>query len=265
MEKNNRSYSPEELDVMRFELEQQVKLKELELKEREIELAIQEQKSKRFSTPLLLSITGGIISIVVGLILSYNENSQILDLEKSKNVEQMKIENKRFQSELFLKTLDSENYLDFSRKLEVLSKYNLIKLDDKTLRYLKRDFIAQKEIERIDSLEQSTTAKHVDIGDQVPVWLIIASTDTNLKGAKYEKERADNLNFKNVTIWKKGKHFSTSIGRFSTEKDALDLLLKVKETFNRTAYITKSTTWCTHPEHEKTYVAEENVEYWDCE
>jgi hypothetical protein len=128
----------EELEIKKFEFEQKIQLEEIELKKKELELKIQEQKSQRIFTPLLISIVGGLITIMTGLILKYYDNKSTLELEDKKS-----------QSSLLLKVADAKTYDEFVNILDVFQANGFIKLDSSKIasfkaKRLSSDFKQQK-------------------------------------------------------------------------------------------------------------------------
>lgn len=116
----------EELELKRFEFEQKIRLEEIELRKKELELKIQEQKSQRIFTPLLISIVGGLITIMTGLILKYYDNKATLELEDQKS-----------QSSLLLKAADAKTYDEFANMLDAFSSNGFLKMDTSKLRDFK--------------------------------------------------------------------------------------------------------------------------------
>lgn len=112
----------EELEIKRFEFEQQIKLEEIELRKKELDLKIQEQKSQRIFTPLIISIVGGLITILTGLVLKYYDNKAALALEDKKS-----------QSSLLLTAADAKTYDEFVNILDAFQANGFIKIDSSEL------------------------------------------------------------------------------------------------------------------------------------
>jgi len=112
----------DELDIKKFEFEQKIQLEEIELKKKELELKIQEQKSQRIFTPLLITIVGGIITVMTGLILKYFDNRSTLELENVKS-----------QSSLLLKAADAKTYDEFANILDAFQSNGFLKIDSSKL------------------------------------------------------------------------------------------------------------------------------------
>jgi len=117
----------EELEIKRFEFEQQIKLEEIDLRKKELDLKIQEQKSQRIFTPLIISIAGGLFTIITGLVLKYYENKSALELEDKKS-----------QSSLLLKAADARTYDEFANILDAFQANGFIKIDSSVLSGFKR-------------------------------------------------------------------------------------------------------------------------------
>ena len=117
----------DELEIKKFEFEQQIKLEEISLKKKELDLKIQEQKSQRIFTPLLISIVGGLITIMTGLILKYYDNKSTLELEDKKS-----------QSSLLLKAADSKSYDEFANILDAFQSNGFLKIDSSKLARFKQ-------------------------------------------------------------------------------------------------------------------------------
>ena len=107
----------DELEVQKFEFEQKIQLEEIALKKKELELKIQEQKSQRIFTPLLITIVGGLITIMTGLILKYYDNKSTLELENIKS-----------QSSLLLKAADAKTYDEFANMLDAFQSNGFLKI-----------------------------------------------------------------------------------------------------------------------------------------
>lgn len=225
----------EELEIKRFELEQRVKLEELDLRKKELELKIQEQKSKRISTPLLLSIIGGFITILTGVTLNHFDS-------KSK----LTIEDKKLQSSLLIKATESEDYNGFSDMLMALTESKLISMDSVQIQKIKRmRFLSEKteEIVKTDSLERIATSVNPASTEKI-WWTIVAGGDANLEGAAYEKTKAQKAGYDSVGIWLRNNSYRTCIGRFSSKNKAVESLFDVKERLNNSSYVVRMDSWC---------------------
>ena len=225
--------TPEELEIRKFELEQRVKLEELELRKKEFDLKIQEQRSKRISTPLVLSILGGLITIITGITLNYFDSQSKISLE-----------DKKFQSSLLLKATDAESYEEFSNMLVALQENGLLSLDSlKVANFRKNRLIAEetKKILHTDSTAQSSSTPNPD---SEIIWTIVAGGDSNLKGAQYEKSKAKKNGFETVEIWFRRNSYRTCIGEYSSNTAAINDLFEIKERINPTSYIVRLDQWC---------------------
>ena len=118
----------DELEIQKFEFEQKIQLEEIELKKKELELKIQEQKSQRIFTPLLITIVGGLITIMTGLILKYYDNKSTLELEDIKS-----------QSSLLLKAADAKTYDEFANMLDAFQSNGFLKIDSSKLEKFKAE------------------------------------------------------------------------------------------------------------------------------
>lgn len=108
----------ENFEVKRFEFEQKIKLEELELKKKTLELNIQESKNKRLLTPVFVTISGGLLTLIIGLVLNYFEKKSELELEHIKS-----------QSDILISAAETKNYADFVNLVDAFYSSGLIKLD----------------------------------------------------------------------------------------------------------------------------------------
>ncbi|MFD0860701.1 SPOR domain-containing protein [Sungkyunkwania multivorans] len=259
--------SPEELEVKKFELEQKVKLEELALRKKELDLRMQEQKSKRVATPIILSIVGGLLTLITGIVINHFDSKA-----------QIALEDKKFQSSLLLKAAESESYEEFSNMLMAFQQNDLLTIDSSKLAEIRKKRLLTEDLDKLvedDSLEVAAVSEPVVSPDPAPsttpnpaakpntktrvntskitrkertfVWTIVAGADTDLKSAKYEKSRAEKYGFKNVGIWYRNRSYRTCIGRYNYDSDALKMLFEVKEKMNGDAYIVRLNTWCPNP------------------
>ncbi len=223
----------QELEVRKFELEQKVKLEELEIKKKELDLRIQEQRSKRISTPLILSILGGLITLITGITLNYFDSQSKISLE-----------DKKFQSTLLLKATDAESYEEFSNMLIALQENGLLSLDStKVANFRKKRFIAE-ETEKIIKADSSVNAVFEPDVNSRYIWTIVAGGDSNLEGAQYEKSKAERSGFENVGIWLRNNSYRTCIGEYSSNTEAINNLFEIKERINSTSYVVRLDKWC---------------------
>jgi len=246
---------PEELEIKKFELEQRVKLEELNLRKKEFDLKIQEQRSRRTTTPLILSIIGGVISVITGIVLNYfDKHSQLL------------LEDKKFQSSLLLKATDAENYDEFSNMIVTLQENGLLSLDSaKVANFRKNRFVAENTEKMIEADQETiivpvepnieydppvTGPAEVEEPEPNMVWTIVAGGDANLDGAKHEKSRADRAGFNYAGVWYRQNSYRTCVGKYDSNTDALEDLWEVKETLNKTSYIVRLDQWCPDPEYD---------------
>ncbi|MEL6811833.1 MAG: hypothetical protein AAFP76_10900 [Bacteroidota bacterium] len=229
-----------DLEIKKFELEQKIKLEELELKKKELDLRIQEQRSKRISTPLTLSIVGGLLTLLTGITLNFFENRS-----------QIALEDRKFQSSILLKAAEAENYDDFSDILITFQENGLLKMDSlKLASFREKRFITENskiiiQEETQDSLKSSTTnATKPPTNDKKSVWTIVVGGDANLRGADYEKQRVLKNKFDEVGIWYKDNYYRTCAGKYSSRSSALKDLFKVRERINKTSYVVNLREWC---------------------
>ncbi|HRI22560.1 MAG TPA: hypothetical protein PLA68_16480 [Panacibacter sp.] len=239
--------TPEELEEKKFELEQKIKLEELDLKRKDLELKIQEQKSKRIFTPLVISIVGGLITIITGLVLKSYDSASVLSLE-----------DKKFQSSLLLKATDAKSYDEFSDMLIALQENGLLSLDSaKIANFRKKRFVAEKLGEPKDTLsdkirEQIKSSTKIDITetDGQFTWTIVAGGDANLDAAKFEQSKSIKNGFTDAHIWYRDNSFRTCIGKYSSYSDAVNALFDVKEKINNSSYVVRFDKWCPHSKYD---------------
>jgi hypothetical protein len=137
----------DELELKKFKFEQEIKLEEIDLKKKEFELNLQQVKSKRIFAPILLTIAGGLITLITGLILNYFESKAALDLEDIKS-----------QSNLILKAAESKNYEDFVNLLFVFEASDFIQLDSSVVESFKSHRKLSEFKERQSKLYYETTS-----------------------------------------------------------------------------------------------------------
>ncbi|PSR52689.1 hypothetical protein AHMF7605_03690 [Adhaeribacter arboris] len=257
--------TPEELQIKKFELEQKIQLEELSLKKKELELKIQEQTSRRVFTPLVISIVGGLITIITGFILKYYDNVAVLRLE-----------DKKFQSSLLLKATDAKTYDEFSDMLLALQENGLLSLDSaKIAKFRKKRFVAEKlnqsnptnsETVALTSESDTVVDKSQIRGDVKPLppksgssvntadtftWIIVAGGDTNLEAARFEQRKFLQKGFQSVRVWQRNNIYRTCVGQFATYSDAVNVLFDVKEKLNNSSYLVRLDKWCPHAEYDK--------------
>jgi len=250
----------QDLSLRKFEHEQKIQLEELELKKKELDLKIQEQRSKTIFTPLLVSIIGGLVTVITGISLKYFDNLATL-----------KLEDKKFQSSILLKATEAGNYQEFSDIIVAFQENGLLSLDSaKLANFRKKRFVAEEidrfakytapnyiDIPSLNKKQETTSLKpHYDVPDSTvqPVnntdssyWLIVAGGDRNIDAAKYEMKRSIDNGFKDVTLFFRQNSYRTAIGKYSSYIDAANTLFDVKEKINNTSYVVRSDKWCANP------------------
>jgi hypothetical protein len=242
----------DELEIKRFELEQQVQIEELELKKKELDLKIQEQKGKTIFTPLLITIVGGLVTLITGIVLKYFESQATNQLE-----------DKKFQSSLLLKATEAENYDEFSDMLLVFKENGLLSLDSTKIQNFRRKrFIAaefkKSQLAQQQKQQHTRTDSAVNKGDKF-YWTVVAGGDANLKGAKFEQTKSLNKGFKNVDIWFHKKSFRTCIGKYSTYDSALIDLFEIKDKISNSSFVVRFDEWCprfTYDPTQKIYICQ---------
>lgn len=230
---------PEELEIKKFELEQKVKLEELELRKKELDLKIQEQKGERIATPLILSIIGGLITLITGITLNYFENKSRISLE-----------DRKFQSSLLLKATDAETYDEFSNMLIALQENGLLSLDSAKLANFRKQRLIREETEKI---EAATMPSMQNDGDTLLaalppqedfVWTVVAGGEANLEGARTEQARAQKAGFEEVGVWLHKNAYKTCIGKYADRTTALNHLFEIKENLHPAAKVVRLDAWC---------------------
>jgi len=227
----------EELSIKRFELEQSIQLEELELKRKELELKIQEQKSKRIFTPLIVSIVGGLITIITGLVLKYFDSQTTLELE-----------DKKFQSSLLLKATDAKTYDEFSDMLVAFQENGLLSLDSAKMRRFR-----QKRFVSLNAMD-TPSKKSSYVAMTIPAknsdnfyWSIVTGGDANLKGAKEVVKKSVDNGFADTHIWYRQKSYRTCIGKYISKLEAVNDLFDVREKISNTSYVVRFDDWCPNP------------------
>lgn len=225
----------DELEIKKFELEQRVRLEELDLKKKEMDLKMQEQKTKRVSTPLILSIAGGLITLLTGITLNHFD-------DKSK----MNLEDKKFQSSLLLKATDAETYEEFSDMIIAFQQNGLLSLDEANIRSLrKKRFVSEKKVDTIGEIGAIIDPSNRVLSKyKATPWTIIASIDNNLSNARKKQAKAKEMGFEVSEIWHKNYSYKTCIGTYNTRNNALADLFEAKETLNSSAKIVNMASLC---------------------
>jgi hypothetical protein len=250
-----------DLEHKRFELEQTVKLAELELKKKELELRKVEKKIEWNSfIPLVL----GILTIGFSAFSLFHQKQGEHELEE-----------KKLLSELILGAVEKDNYEEFAEQLDALNDLNLIRVDSARLAKFKQTrFVAEGEkfmeidelaelivwdtimAPEIENNKNNPSRGPASVIEEIPTtsifWVIVAGGDKNLEGAQWEIQRAKKAGFEVSDIWLKGKSYRTVIGKYNSYKEALENLFIVQERVNKGAYIVKNTTWCTDFEMDPT-------------
>lgn len=225
----------EELSIKRFELEQKIQLEELELKRKDLELKIQEQKSKRVFTPLIISIVGGLITIITGLVLRYFDSRTTLQLE-----------DKKFQSSLLLKATDAKTYDEFSDMLVAFQENGLLSLDSvKLRRFRQKRFVAFNAVDT--SQKRNSTALSEPKDSANFYWSVVTGGDANLKGAQAVVAKSVKNGFNDAHIWYRQKSYRTCIGKYVSRLEAVNDLFDIKEKVNNASFVVRFDEWCKNP------------------
>lgn len=234
--------TPEELDIKRFELEQTVKLEELGLRKKEVDLRIQEQKRRRFGTPLTLSVVGGLLTLITGIVLNYVEREHALDLEE-----------KKFQSSLLLKATDAESYEEFSDMLVGLQQNGLLTLDSGQVASFRKDrFMDQDPMAYTKSsedlpmalVEADLSAKPSSSDFPAEQWTIVSWSGPSLDKARARKAQAERLGFQDILICFRNGTYGTCLGQYPAPAKGLDKLFDAREAINGDAYLIQLGEWC---------------------
>jgi hypothetical protein len=233
-----------ELEIKKFELEQQVKTAELEIKQKELDLKIQEQKTKTIFTPLVITIVGGLLTLITGIVLRYLDNRAVTALE-----------DKKFQSTLLLKAAEAKNFDEFSAILQVFQRNGLLSLDEKKIYDFRRDKFVADQLDN-DTNQQQQLQQHQQKQERLPsnegkfkelegvAWTIVAGGDTKLASAKFEQEKSKKMGFHDVNIWVRNNSYRTCIGKYTSYVDAVSGLFDAKEKINKSSYIVNLNNWC---------------------
>lgn len=254
-----------DLEIKRFELEQTVKLAELELKKKELELKKPEKKVEWNSfIPLVL----GILTVGFSAFSLFHQKQAEHELEE-----------KKLLSQLILGAVEKDNYEEFAEQLDALSDLNLIRIDSSRLAKFKQNRFVTEGVKNgqqealelsyenllIDNLNFTPQNKSAQDGPsrgpasvieeepEGPIyWMIITGGDKNLEGSQLEIQRLKKIGFEIADVWLKGTSFRTVIGKYNSYKEALENLFVVKEKINTGAYIAANTTWCSDFEMDPT-------------
>lgn len=230
----------EELSVKRFELEQKIQLEELELKKKDLDLKIQEQKSKRVFTPLIVSIVGGLITIITGLVLKYYDNKATITLE-----------DRKFQSSLLLKAVESKNYDEFSDMLIAFQENGLLSLDSAKLRrFRQKRFLAINAVDTAQKNANPSTSSKPGSDSALFFWSVVVGGDANKKGAQEVIAKSAKNGFKDAHVWYREKSYRTCIGKYVSRLEAVNDLFEIKEKVNPASYVVRFDNWCKDPAYD---------------
>jgi len=218
-----------ELELRRFELDAQIKSAELELKKKETELKAEEQRSKKYSSPLMLSILAGFISIMTGIITKYTEN-----------LNNIKLEEKKFQSSLLLKATEAKNYDDFSNMLITLQENGLLTLPENKLKTFRKNRFVSEQVQQLAQNSGGT-------GEQKNQWVIVANSTGNAAKAGEVSSALQQGAFKDAKTWVKDGDFKTVITGYTALPNMAEDLFEVREQFGAGATVLEASAfkqWC---------------------
>lgn len=218
-----------ELELRRFELDAQIKSAELELKKKEMEIKAEEQRSKKYSSPLILSILAGFISIMTGIITKYTEN-----------LNNLKLEEKKFQSSLLLKATEAKNYDDFSNMLVTLQENGLLNIPDSKLKsFRKNRFVS----EQVQQLSQNNNSR----SEQKNQWVIVANSTNNSEKAGAATTSLQQKAFTDAKTWVKDGDYKTVITGYTSLPVMANDLFEMREQFGSGAAVLPADAfkqWC---------------------
>ncbi|REG90584.1 hypothetical protein [Algoriphagus antarcticus] len=244
--------SENDLEFKKFELDQKIKFEEIEIRKKELDLKLKEQRKISAATiPLIL----GILTIGYSAFSLFHQNKSNIELE-----------DKKFISSLIAKAIEEKTYLEFSEKIEALNYLGIISIDSNKLAKLKKARFVSEEISigEVDSSlfnmtkdfggEEGMVKIFPNYGSKInlpfkessePIkWMIVAGGDKNLDGAQFEFGKAKKTGFNKVDIWLKENSYRTVIGSYNSYQSAVEDLFIVRESINKTAYIVRSNSWC---------------------
>lgn len=222
-----------ELELKKFEFETRLKESELDLKRQEMELRIQDQIGKKYSSPLFLSILAGVLALFTGVITRFVEN-----------VNNMKLEDKKFQSGLLLKATEAKNYDEFSSMIVAFEDNGLLNLPPDKIRNFRKERFVNDKVQELKALNNGNT------GEQNNQWVIVASSVDDEKTADSDRIKLNSLNFANAKTWEKGGNHKTILTGYTSINDMAGDLFEVNEKFGKSSTImTRSTmeNWCPNP------------------
>jgi hypothetical protein len=222
-----------ELELKKFEFESRLKESELELKKKEMELKIQEQVGKKYSSPIFISVIAGILALFTGVITRFVENTN-----------NMKLEDKKFQSGLLLKATEAKNYDEFSSMLVAFEDNGLLNLPPDKIRNFRKERFINDKVQELKAQNDGNT------GEQDNQWVIVASSVDDGKKAGVDREKLNGLEFANANTWERDGNHKTILTGYTSINDMAGDLFEVNEKFGKSSTImTKSTMdgWCPNP------------------
>jgi hypothetical protein len=242
-----------ELAERRFEFESQMARQEFDLKQKELDLRIEEQKSRKVFTPLVLSIAAGFISLMTSIISNWLEHTEALELEKHK-----------LQSTLLVKVSEERDYTKFATMLSNFQQLGLLELTPQQLLRLKTDRLRQD-----PQAQQASQGAGDAMGDTIlskisftlptksgtvappipanPVWAIVSGADVNLRGALTELQKAKQWQLPMPALYFRSGTYRLCIGRYNSSEEAVADLVTAKDRINPGAYIVQLQEWCPTP------------------
>lgn len=237
-----------ELAVRRFEFESQMARQEFDLKQKELDLRIEEQKSRKVFTPLVLSIAAGFISLMTSIISNWLEHAEALELEKHK-----------LQSSLLVKVSEERDYTKFAAMLSNFQQLGLLELSPQQLLRLKTDRLRQDPQAQQasqgagDAVEDSVLTTPAIKSGVVsspaanPVWAIVSGADVNLRGALTELQKAKHWKLPLPALYLRSGSYRLCIGQYNSSEEAVADLVTAKDRINSGAYIVQLQEWCPSP------------------
>lgn len=237
----------------KFEFERTHSLRELDIKEQELKLKIEEQR-KGFARSV---IANPIIVTVIATALGFMVDGYFKHIDHQNDAAESK---RKSQSELLLKVIDDGHDVnEMLVKLEVLDSLGLIEIDSTRLNaarlLLYKGFETPVRTVNVSLPNNgSNSAQDTSVVPKInpPVdpatpqaskdssYYIVVSADTRVEESQFEVTRAKKNQYPNVIQKTRKRFFLTCIGPYTYDQ-ALQELPKVRKTINGGAYIDKWT------------------------
>ncbi len=235
----------------KFEFERTHSLRELDIKEQELKLKIEEQR-KGFARSV---IANPIIVTVIATALGFMVDGYFKHIDHQNDAAESK---RKSQSELLLNVIDNGNDVnEMLVKLEVLDSLGLIEIDSTRLNaarlLLYKGFETSARMLNVslpnngsNSPQDSSAIPKINtpvdpVAPKVSKdssYYIVVSADTRLEESQFEVDKAKKNRYTNVSQETRKRFYLTRIGPY-TYAQAIKELPQIRKTINGGAYIEK--------------------------